>query len=148
MINERYISDNVREPEPIILTLDSRLARDDIETEILDGHASSSEPLDCPISILSAGWSRTRPPTIAQSPTTTEANKLDNPPDSNETSQKSAALDLSIYKIIASSDENTAVQEFTDHKNNTGNECKLHRSGRNVDPPQFYGKKLFIDIIN
>ena len=110
MINERYISDNVREPEPIILTLDSRLARDDIETEILDGHASSSEPLDCPISILSAGWSRTRPPTIAQSPTTTEANKLDNPPDSNETSQKSAALDLSIYKIIASSDENTAVQ--------------------------------------
>ena len=129
MIRERINSDIFREPEPNIPTLDSHIARDTIETEIFDGQTSSSDSLECRISVIPAGGSRTQLPPTTQSITTTEARQPGSPPDKQETSQKDASRAFPICDIIDSSDENTATQESCNYNNVTGNEFKLRRSG-------------------
>ena len=135
MIRDRIISDNIREPKPYIPPPDSHTARDNIKTEILDGQASSSDPLDCPISIIPAGRSRTQLPLITPSRTTIEAKQPDYPPDKQKTSQKDATVGFPIYEITDSSEKNAAVQESSNNNNITGNEFELRRSWRNVGPP-------------
>ena len=53
-------------------------------------------------------------------------------------------VDVPIYEIIDSVEENAANQEPCSSNNTTGNEFKLRR----VEPPQLYRNRLYMDIID
>ena len=57
-------------------------------------------------------------------------------------------VDFPVFEIEDSSDENgTSEERHPKETTTTGNELIL-RSSRNVGPPQFYGKRYYIDIID
>ena len=59
------------------------------------------------------------------------------------------SVDFPIYEIVDSSDDNATIQGTRPEEiSTTGNDLKLRRSSRNVGPPQFYGKRFYIDIID
>ena len=58
-------------------------------------------------------------------------------------------IEFPVFEIKDSSDENAITEERHPKETIiTGNDFKLRRSSRNVGPPQFYGKRLYIDIID
>ena len=63
--------------------------------------------------------------------------------------ERDKSVDLPIFEIVDSSDDNATVKETQPEETiNTGNGFKLRRSSRNVGPLQFYGKRFYIDIID
>ena len=60
MIRERINSDNCSHQEPPIPSLDPQTNQSNIKSEILDNQPSTSDLLDCSISIISAGQSSTQ----------------------------------------------------------------------------------------
>ena len=58
-------------------------------------------------------------------------------------------IDFPIFEIENSSYENVIFKESHPKETAiTGTDFKLGRSSRNVGPPQFYGKRLYIDILD
>ena len=56
---------------------------------------------------------------------------------------------FSIFEIADSSDDNTTTKDIhPEETTTTGNDFIVRRSSRNVGPPQFYGKRLYIDFID
>ena len=90
-----------------------------MKTEILDGHSASSDLLDCPISIITAGWNSNQPLSTSQPSTNSEAKHTEHPSDKQEKIEKDISVDLPIYEIIDSSDESTATREPCSEKNTT-----------------------------
>ena len=59
------------------------------------------------------------------------------------------SVDFTTYEIGDSSDDNGTTQgPRPEEISTTGDELKLRRSRCNVGPPQFYGKRFYIDIID
>ena len=58
------------------------------------------------------------------------------------------SVNFPIYEIVDSSDDNTTTQgPRREEISTTGNQLKLRHSSRNVGPPQFHGKRFYIDIV-
>ena len=58
-------------------------------------------------------------------------------------------VEFPVYEIEDSSDEITITEKRHPKENTiTGNDFKLRRSSQNIGPPQFYGKRFYIDIID
>ena len=61
MIRECLISDNHTSHQPTSSSLDSQLTQANTKSEILDEQPQTSDPLECPISIIPAEHSTTNP---------------------------------------------------------------------------------------
>ena len=68
--------------------------------------------------------------------------------DSTKEPEGENPVEFPVFEIEDSSDEITISEERHPKEITiTGNDFKLKRSSRNVGPPQFYGKRYYIDII-
>ena len=61
MIRECIISNNCSQQKPTIPSLDPQTTQGNITSEILNNQPSTSDPFDCPISIIPGGQSATQP---------------------------------------------------------------------------------------
>ena len=147
MIRKRFISDNHifnEEPTP---SLDPQTYQNNIKSEILGEQLQSTDTSECPISIKPAPQSTSHPPGEPYTATTTEGPNT--PLDSNKEPEGENPVEFPIFEIEDSSDEITITEERHPKENTiTGNDFQLRRSSRNVGPPQFYGKRFYIDIID
>ena len=102
---------------------------------------------ECPISIKPAAQTTSHSPS---KPSTTATSEGPNAPlDTTKESEGENPVEFPIFEIEDSSDENTNTEERHPKETIiTGNDFKLRRSSRNVEPLQFYGKRLYIDIID
>ena len=147
MIRERLISDNHIFNEQSTSSLDPQTYQANIKSEILDEQPQSMNPLECPISIIPAVHNNTmsHPPTKTSTTVTTEGSNA--PLDKTKKVEGENSVEFPIFKIEDSSDENVTTKESHPKETTiTGNDSILRRSSRNVGPPQFYGKRLYIDI--
>ena len=147
MIRKRFILDNHifnDEPTP---SLDPQTYQTNIKSEILDEQLQSTDTAECPISIKPAPQTTSHPPGELYTATTTEGPKT--PLDSTKEPEGENPVEFPVYEIEDSSDEITITEERHLKENTiTGNDFKLRRSSRNIGPPQFYGKRFYIDIID
>ena len=147
MIRKRFISDNLifnEEPTP---SLDPQTYQTNIKSEILDEQLPSTDTAECPISIKPAPQTTSHPPGESSTTTTTEGPNT--PSDSTKALEGENPVEFPVFEIEDSSDEiATSEERHPKEITITGNEFKLRRSSRNVGPPQFYGKRYYIDIID
>ena len=147
MIKKRFISDNLifnEEPTP---SLDPQIYQTNIKSEILDEQLQSTDTAECPISIKPAPQTTSHPPGESSTATTTEGPNT--PLDSTKDLEGLNAVEFPVFEIEDSSDEITISEERHPKEITiTGNDFKLRRSSRSVSPPQFYGKRFYIDIID
>ena len=149
MIRERLISDNLTSHEPTILPLDFQTSQANIKSEILDDQPQTSDPLGCPISIIPAGQSTTTSQPDNHLTPVSMTKPSDNPTETRKEVERDKSVDFPIFEVFDTSDDNATTQETQpEETTTTGNDFKLRRSSRNVVPPQFYGKSLYIDIID
>ena len=147
MIRKRFISDNLifnEEPTP---SLDPQTYQTIMKSEILDERLQSTVTAECPFSIKPAPQTTSHPPGESSTATTTEGPNT--PSDSTKALEGENPVKFPVYEIEDSSDEIATSEER--HPKEiiiTGNEFKFRRSSRNVGPPQFYGKRYYIDIID
>ena len=147
MIRKRFISDNHifnEEPTP---SLDPQTYQTNIKSDILDKQLQSTDTTECPISIKPAPQTTSQPPGESSTATTTEGPNL--PLDSTKEPEGENPVEFPVFEIGDSSDEITISEERHPKEITiTGNDFKLKRSSRNVGPPQLYGKRYYIDIID
>ena len=145
MIRKRFISDNLifnEEPTP---SFDPQTYQTIIKSEILDEQLQSTDTAECQISIKPAPQSTSHP--SGESSTATEGPNT--PSDSTKALEGENPVEFPVFEIKDSSDESaTSEERHPKEITITGNEFKLRRSSRNVGPPQFYGKRYYIDIID
>ena len=149
MITERLISDNHTFHEPTTSPLDPQTPQANIKSEILDEQSQTVDPLECPISIVPAGPSTTMPESANKlfPSVTTETSNAHT--DKRKKVEGDNSVDCTIFEIADSSDDNATTKDIQLKETTiTGNDFNLRRSSRNVGPPQFYGKRLHIDIID
>ena len=73
----------------------------------------------------------------------------DTPTETRKKVEGDKSVNFPIFEIVDSSDDNATNRETQPEEITiTGNDFKLGRSIRNVGPPQFYGKNLYIDVID
>ena len=148
-IRERNISDNCSQYEPPIPSLDPQATQGNIKSEILDNQPSTSDPLDCPISIIPAGQNSTQHQQTTHFPLDLETKPSSTPTEPWKKLEGDKSVDFRIYEIVDSSDDNATTQGPRSKEiSTTGNEFKLRRSSRNLGPPQFYSKRFYMDIIH
>ena len=149
MIRERLISDNHSSHEYAIPPLDCETFQANMKSEILDDQPQTSDPLYCPISIIPAGQSTTNSQQANHLTPDSMTKASDTPTETSKNVQGDKLVDFPIFEIVDSSDDNAITQEIQPGETTiTGNDLKLRRSSRNVGPPQFYGERLYIDIID
>ena len=149
MIRERLISDNHIFNEQPTSSLDPQTYQANIKSEILDEQPQSMDPMECPISIIPAVHNNTtsHSPSKPSNTVTTEGSNA--PLDKTKKVEGENSVDIPIFEIEDSSDENVTNKESHPKEITiTGNDFILRSSSRNVGPPQFYGKRLYIDIID
>ena len=102
---------------------------------------------ECPTSIKPAAQTNSHSPS---KPLTTATSEGPNAPlDTTKESEGENPVEFPIFEIEDSSDENAITEERLPKETIiTGNDFILRRSSRNVGPLKFYGKRLYIDIID
>ena len=147
MIRKRFFSDNHifnEEPTP---SLDPQTYQTNIKSEILDEQLQSTDTAECPISIKPAPQTTSHPPGEPYTATTTEGPNT--PLDLTKKLEGENLVEFPVFEIEDSSDEITITEERHPKENTiTGNDFKLRGSCRNVRPPQFYGKRFYIDFVD
>ena len=147
MIRKRFISDNHIFNEKPTLSLYPQTYQTNIKSEILDEQLQSTDTAECPISIKPAPQTTSHPPVESSTATTMEGPNT--PLNSTKIPEGENLVECPVFEIEDSSDEITISEERHPKEINiTGNDFKLRRSSRNVGPPQFYGKRYYIDIID
>ena len=147
MIRKRFISDNLTFNEEPTPSLDPQTYQTNIKSEILDEQLQSTDTVECPISINPAPQTTSHPPGESSTATTTEGPNT--PLDSTKAPEGENSVEFPVFEIEESSDEiATSEERHPKEITITGKEFKLRRSSRNVGPPQFYGKRYYIDIID
>ena len=146
-IRERFFSDNPIFNEEPTSSLDPQTYQTNIKSEILDEQPQSTDTAECPISIKPAAQTTSHSP---NKPSTTATSEGPNAPsDTTKESEGENPIEFPVFEIEDSSDENAITEERHPKETViTGNDFKLRQSSRNVGPPQFYGKRLYIDIID
>ena len=147
MIRKRFISDNDNFNKEPTSSLDPKTYQTNIKPEILDDQPQLSDTAECPISIKPAPQTTSHPPDEPSTATKTETPNI--PSDLTKPLVGEKPVDFPVFEIEDSSDEiGTSEERHPKETTTTGNELILRRSSRNVGPPQFYGKRYYIDIID
>ena len=149
MISERFLSDNPIFNEQPPSSIDPQTYPTNIKSEILDEQPQAMDPVECPISIIPAAQNITTSHSPSKPSTTATTEGRNAPLDTTKEVEGENPAEFPIFEIGNSSDENVITEERHPKETIiTGNDFKLGRSSRNVRPPQFYGKRLYIDIID
>ena len=107
------------------------------------------DPLECPISIVPAGHNITMPQSANKLSHAVTKESSNAPTDKRKKEEGENLVDFPIFEIADSSDDNATTKDIHPKETTiTGNDYILRRSSQNVGPPQFYGKKLYIDVID
>ena len=147
MIKKRFISDNLIFNEEPIPSLDPQTYQTNIKSDILDEQLQSTDTAECPISIKPAPQTTSHPPGESSTATTTEGPNT--PSDSTKALEGENPVEFRVFEIEDPFDQiATSEEKHPKEITITGNEFKLRRSSRNVCPPQFHGKRYYIDIID
>ena len=147
MIRKRFISYNLNFNENPSPPLAPQTYQTNIKSEILDKQLQPTDTAECPISIKPAPQSTSDTPGESSTATTTEGPNI--PSDSTKALEGENPVEFPVFEIEDSSNESANSEERHPKEiTTTGNEFKLRRSSRNVGPPQFYGKRYYIDIID
>ena len=147
MIRERFISDKTIYNEEPTSSLYPQTYQTNIKSEILDEQLQSKDTAECPISIKPTAQTNSHSPN--RPPTTATSEGTNAPLETTKELEGENPIEFPVFEIEDTSDENAITEER--HPKEiiiTGNDFKLRRSNRNVGPPQFYGKRLYIDIID
>ena len=92
---------------------------------------SSSDPLNCSISVIPAGRSPNQPYSTTQISSDSETKHPKHPQDLRRKTARDTLVDFPIYEIVDSSDDSAAAQEFYSEKNTaSGKDFKFRRSSR------------------
>ena len=147
MVRKRFMSNNHifnEEPTP---SLDPQTYQTNIKSEILDEQLQSTDTAECPISIKPAPQTTSHTPGEPYTATTKE--DPNTPLHSTKKLEGENLVEFPVFETEDSSDEITITEERHPKDNTiTGNDFKLRHSCRNVGPPQFYGKRFYIDFID
>ena len=150
---ERLISDLNTPHVSIKNNHNYAITRPEIKSEVLENYIDPNseqpreQPYECPISIIPAG----RTPSTEEQKTVTQGGDNDNSEHQNgqdecNPTDNNSVTDFPVYEINDSSDECTVL---TDPTTKSGKITPtVRRSGRNVGPPKFYGKRYFIDAVD
>ena len=150
---ERFISDLNTPHVSIKNNHNSAITRPEIKSEVLENYIDPNseqpreQPYECPISIIPAG----RTPSTEEQKTVTQGGDNDNSEHQNgqdecNPTDNNSVTDFPVYEINDSSDECTVL---TDPTTKSGKITPtIRRSGRNVGPPKFNGKRYFIDAVD
>ena len=96
---------------------------------------------------MPAPQTTSHPPGESSTATSTEGPNT--PLDSTKEPEGENPVEFPVFEIEDSSDEITISEERHPKEITiTGNDFKLRHSSRNVAPPQFYGKRYYIDFID
>ena len=145
MIRKRFISDNLIFNEKPSPSLAPQTYQTNIKSEILDEQFKSTDTAECPISIKPPPQTTSHPPGESSTATTTDGPNT--PSDSTKALEGENPVEFPVFEIEDSSNESaTSEEKHPKEITITGNEFKLRRSSRNVGPPQFYGKRYYIDV--
>ena len=107
------------------------------------------DPVECPISLIPADQNNTTSHSPSKPSITAMTEGSNAPLDKTKKVEGENSFEFPIFEIEDSSDENVITKESHPKETTiTGNDFKLRRSSRNVGPPQFYGKRLYIDNID
>ena len=147
MIRKRFISDNLNFNENPSPPLAPQTYQTNIKSELLDEQLQSTDTAECPISIKPAPQSTSHTPGESSTATTTEGPNI--PSDSTKVLEGENPVEFPVFEREDSSNESANSEERHPKEiTTTGNDFKLRRSSRNVGPPQFYGKRYYIEIID